>query len=150
LGFTSDGIIIAGQFNMIPELDAFLVEWENGSDATKSMFQALYACLAGLGGVSLEYKGRPGVSYSLRARHAAQKKRDLFVLVDIIDDDPKARWLSVCFYADLVTDPEGRGDVIPGGLAGDDAYCFDIDDPDAGEVYMIARLQEACGNAATG
>jgi hypothetical protein len=136
---------------MIPKLDAFLVEWKNGSEAAKSMFQSLYACLTGLSGVSLEYKGRPGVSYSLRARHDAQKERDLFVLVDIIDDDPEARWLSVCFYADQVTDPEGKGDVVPGGLAGDDACCFDIDNPDAGmEAYIIARLKEACGNAAKG
>ena len=136
---------------MMPELDAFLADWKHGSDGVKPLFQSLYACLAGLGGVSLEYKGRPGVSHSLRARHAAQKERALFVLVDIIDDDPEARWLSVCFYADMVTDPAGRGDVVPGGLAGDDACCFDIDNPDADmEAYMTARLQEAYGNAARG
>ena len=136
---------------MIHELDALLTEWEDGSDGVKPLFQALYACLAGLEGVSLEYRGRPGVSHSLRAHHAAQKERALFVLVDIIDDDPEARWLSVCFYADLVMDPDGRGDVVPGGLAGDDACCFDIANPDADmEIYMTARLKEACGNAAKG
>ena len=136
---------------MISELDTLLAKWESGPDEVKHLFQSLYACLTGLDGVSLEYKGRPGVSYSLRARHAAQKKRDLFVLVDIIDDEPEARWLSVCFYADMVTDPEGMGDVVPGGLAGNDACCFDIDNSDAGiAVYMTARLQEACGNAAKG
>ena len=136
---------------MISELDTFLAEWESGPDGVKALFQSLYVCLTELDGVSLEYKGRPGVSYSLRARHAAQKKRDLFVLVDIIDDDPEARWLSVCFYADMVTDPEGRGDVVPGGLAGNDACCFDIDNLVADSVvYMTARLQEACGNAAKG
>ena len=132
-------------------LDTFLAEWESGPDGIKLLFQSLYACLAGLDGVSLEYKGRPGISYSLRARHAAQSQRDLFVLVDIIDDNPEARWLSVCFYADMVTDSEGRGDIVPGGLAGSDACCFDIDKADAdSEAYMTARLQEACGNAAKG
>ena len=38
-----------------------------------------------------------------------------------------------------------------GGLAGNDACCFDIDSPDAdSEIYMAARLQEVCGNAAKG
>lgn len=134
---------------MIPELDAFLADWKDDPNGSKPLFQSLYGCLSGLQDVTLEYKGRPGVSHSLRARHAAQKDRDLFVLVDVIDDDPEARWLSVCFYADLVTDPDGRGDVVPGGLAGDDACCFDIDEPDAGtEAYMTGRLKEACANAA--
>jgi len=135
---------------MIPELDAFLADWKEGADdGAKPLFQSLYACLAGLDGVSLEYKGRPGVSHSLRAQHIAQNERDLFVLIDIIDDDPDARWLSVCFYADLVTDPAGRGDVVPGGLAGNDACCFDIDNPDADlKAYVMTRLKEACGNAA--
>ena len=136
---------------MMSEFDTFLAEWESGPDGVKPLFQALYACLTGLDGVTLEYKSRPGVSHSLRAHHAAQKKRDLFVLVDIIDDDPEARWLSLCFYADMVTDPEGRGDVVPGGLVGNDACCFDIDNPDAdSEIYMTARLREAYGNAAKG
>lgn len=101
--------------------------------------------------VTLEYKGRPGVSHSLRARHKAQKDRELFVLVDVIDDDPEARWLSVCFYADLMTDPEGRGDVVPGGLAGDDACCFDLSETNSDvEKYMLKRLKEAGSNAGRG
>jgi hypothetical protein len=136
---------------MMSELDTFLAQWDSGPDGVKPLFQSMYACLTGMDGVSLEYRGRPGVSHSLRARHAAQKKRDLFVLVDIIDDDPEARWLSVCFYADMITDPEGRGDVVPGGLTGNDACCFDIDNPGAdSEVYMTIRLQEARSNAAKG
>ena len=136
---------------MISELDAFLAEWKDGAGWAKPLFQSLYVCLAGLAGVSLEYKNRPGVSHSLRARHAAQKERALFVLVDIIDDDPEARWLSVCFYADMITDPARRGDIAPGGLAGNDACCFDIDNPDADmEVYMTARLKEAYWNAVKG
>ena len=136
---------------MLTALDAFLAEWERDPNEVKALFQSLYACLRGLDGVSLEYRARPGVSHSLRARHAMQKKRDLFVLVDIVDDDPEARWLSVCFYADMVTDPQGRGDVVPGGLAGSDACCFDIDSFDAeGEDYMTARLREACAYAVKG
>lgn len=136
---------------MIPELRTFLAQWNEDDNAVKPLFEALYTCLRGFDGVSLEYKGRPGVSHSLRTRHAAQKNRPLFVLVDVIDDDPSSRWLSVCFYADLISDPEGRGDVVPAGLMGEDACCFDVDsvDPDI-TGYMLIRLNEAYGNAAKG
>lgn len=133
------------------ELQQFLTAWEKGDNNVKGVFEAACALLAGISGVALDYKGRPGVSHSLRARHQAQKKRSLFVLVDVIDDDPSARWLSVCFYADLVSDPEERGDVVPGGLMGEDACCFDVDGPDeAGQAYLLARLREAANAAAKG
>lgn len=129
---------------MLPELDAFLAGWNEDELKMKPLFLSLYHCLAGFSPVELEYRGRPGVSHSLRAKHPDQKKRELFVLVDIIDDDPEARWLSVCFYADLVTDEEGRGDVVPGGLLGEDACCFDVDEitPDT-EAFLLDRLREA-------
>jgi hypothetical protein len=99
-------------------------------------------------GVSFAFKGRAGVSYSLRAKHENQKGRDLFVMVDVIDDDPEARWLSVCFYGDLITDPDEKGDLVPGGLAGDDGYCFNLDEWDENEIaYLEERLGEACANA---
>ena len=134
---------------MRSKLAAFLDSWIVDSNGIKPVFTSMYEYLRACDGVSLEYKGRPGVSHSLRARHAAQNKRELFVLVDIIDDEPGARWLSVCFYADLVTDPEERGDVVPKGLMGEDACCFDIyllDDTT--ERYMLQRLQEAAATAA--
>jgi hypothetical protein len=129
---------------MRSELDAFLDSWTVDQNGVKPVFTSMYEYLRACDGVSLTYKGRPGVSHSLRARHAAQNTRELFVLVDIIDDEPDARWLSVCFYADLVTDPEERGDVVPGGLMGEDACCFDVDVLDDTTMrYMLQRLQEA-------
>ena len=99
--------------------------------------------------VRLQFVGRPGVSYSLRPRHRHQVGRDLFAMIDVIDDDPSARWLSVCFYEDMITDPEGRGECIPGGLAGADGYCFDMNEYDDDLVdYLIARLREAALAAA--
>ena len=56
-------------------------------------------------GVSLTFVGRPGVSYSIRPVHRNQQNRDKFAIVDVIDDDPNERWLSVCFYEDMITDP---------------------------------------------
>ncbi len=69
-------------------------------------------------------------------------------MVDIVDDDPGKRWLSVCFYGDSVTDPEEAGNLIPGGLLGEDGYCFDLyaNDPET-VAYLKKRIDEAHGNA---
>ena len=135
---------------MPADLDAFLASWTEDENAVKPLFLSLYSLLQGLDGVELEYKGRPGVSHSLRALYPGRKDRPLFVLVDIIDDVPEARWLSICFYADLVTDPEELGDVVPGGLAGEDARCFDVDAPEDMEPFLLERLKEAHGNVSKG
>jgi hypothetical protein len=94
-------------------------------------------------GVTLEFLPRPGVTYSLRAVHAAQKKKGLFVMVDVIEDSP--RWLSVCFYSEMITDPEEKGGFVPDGLLGEDAVCFDIEERDEDLIrYIEIRLDEAC------
>ncbi|MDL2267497.1 hypothetical protein LJC46_05870 [Desulfovibrio sp. OttesenSCG-928-G15] len=134
--------------SMQPELDSFLDEWTTDTNDVKPTFNAIYAFLGGLDNVSLDFVARPGVSYSLRAKHAEQKNRTLFVLVDIIDDDPQARWLSVCFYDDLVMDPQEKGDVVPAGLMGEDARCFDLDEGSFEmQSYLLDRLREAAAMA---
>lgn len=131
---------------MLAELDTFLANWDKDSNRLKALFLSLYAMLQKLDGVRLEYKGRAGISYSLRALYPAKKERPLFVLIDVIDDLPEARWLSICFYADLITDSEARGDVVPVGLLGEDARCFDIDAPEDNESFLLERLREAYNN----
>ncbi|ETR72401.1 MAG: hypothetical protein OMM_07529 [Candidatus Magnetoglobus multicellularis str. Araruama] len=79
----------------------------------------------------------------MRAVHAAQKK-PLFVMIDVIDDDPSNRWLSVCFYGEMITDPDEKGDLIPEGLLGEDGYCFDYEESnDADIAYIQQRIDEA-------
>lgn len=135
---------------MQTELADFLNGWTQDTNNVKPLFLDLYDSLQGMSNVTLEYKGRPGISHSLRAQISDAVKRPLFVLVDIIDDVPSSRWLSVCFYADLITDPEEKGDIVPGGLLGEDARCFDIEnDPGSWKAYMLERLQEARANAGT-
>lgn len=64
-------------------------------------------------------------------------------MIDVASLDD-VRFLSVCFYADTVTAPEERGDVVPGGLFDEEACCFDLDDDAADAVdYVEARLREA-------
>lgn len=132
----------------IPELETFTSEWNADAARMKEAFIRFKDHLYAKEDIQFDFKSRPGVSYSLRAKHVKQQDRDLFVMVDVIDDDPEERWLSVCFYGDLLTDPEEKGDLVPDGLAGDDGYCFDLDEWDDNDVaYIEARLDEAFTNA---
>ena len=133
----------------LQELDAFLEGWTVDPLNGRSTFLPYLHLLAAVPGVSFEFKSRPGVSYSLRARHEKQQGRELFVLVDVVDDEPESRWLSVCFYADMITDPSELGDYVPQGLMGEDACCFNLDEDDADmRAYIADRLREAAAKAA--
>lgn len=108
----------------------------------------IYAHLKTLPDTTLDFNERPKVSYSLRPRHNSQKNRSLFAMMDVIDDDPDDRWLSVCFYGEMITDPDEAGDLIPEGLLGEDGYCFDLYSYDKDEVeYLKQRLTQAHDNA---
>lgn len=132
----------------VGEVEAFIEEWRGEDNPMRNCFRELFECVGGLESVSLEFVARPGISYSLRPKHANQRDRDMYAMIDVIDDDPAERWLSVCFYGDMITDPEERGEVVPGGLAGDDGYCFDMYEADGSLTeYLKERLQEGCRNA---
>ena len=130
-----------------PDLNQFLEKWTDSPEQKKKAFLRLKKHLESQGETTFDFKARPGVSYSLRATHEAQK-RELYVMVDIIDDDPDNRWLSVCFYGEMITDPEELGDLVPEGLLGEDGHCFDIDEWDETVLsYLESRLDEAHQNA---
>jgi hypothetical protein len=130
------------------QVQTMLQAWQQDPMNMKQTFIDYAEWLAAQEGVRLEYKARPGVSYSLRATHANQSTRPLFVLVDIVDDEPEARWLSVCFYADMVNDPEELGDFVPQGLMGEDACCLNLDEDNNDlRAYVRARIEEAAAAA---
>ena len=130
------------------ELEDFINNWTETESKTRQAFIEIYEHLKTLEDTTLEFNARPKVSYSLRPRHNSQKKRSLFAMVDVIDDDPEERWLSVCFYGDMITDPEETGDLIPEGLLGEDGYCFDLYEYDKDEIlYLKQRLSQAHENA---
>ena len=110
------------------ELNTFIDEWRETSEGNKEIFLHYREYLSKKNGVELDFISRPGVTYSLRAVHTKQKEKDLFVMVDVIED--ASRWLSICFYNDMITDPEGKGDFVPEGLLGEDAVCFDLEERD--------------------
>ena len=120
--------------------------WTNDPQGMKDAFLRLSQQLMDKDHVILTFKARPGVSYSLRAAldSNGEHERPLFVMVDVIDDDPENRWLSVCFYGDMITDPEEEGDLVPEGLLGEDGYCFDLYEPDQSMIsYIGQRIDEA-------
>ena len=128
-------------------LNTFITEWKDTPEKNKTTFLHFKDYLSSKEGVDLDFIARPGVTYSLRGVHKDQKEKDLFVMVDVIED--VTRWLSVCFYGDMITDPEEKGDFVPGGLLGEDAICFDLEEQDDILVkYIEARLDEAWASAA--
>ena len=135
---------------MEQELSTFFETWEDTSRQTKKAFSQLKNHLAPKSNVEFSFKARPGISYSLRVRHLHQTHRELFVIMDVIDD-PENRWLSVCFYPDMISDPAELGNLIPLGLMGEDGYCFDLEEWDEKYLgYLEVRVDEAYQNALKG
>lgn len=125
------------------DLKSLIETWSETAANTKKAFLQIKEQLTSKPDTTLAFKARPGVSYSLRAACPGHD-RQLFVMADVIDDDPDNRWLSVCFYGDMISDPEELGDLIPGGLLGEDGYCFDIDEWQEELLnYVMARIDEA-------
>jgi hypothetical protein len=129
-------------------VEVFLKTWAESPDRNKQGFVRLAELVFGQQGVALEFIPRPGVTYSLRASIPGSN-RPLFVMIDVIEDQP--RWLSVCFFGDLVQDPEERGAFVPGGLLGEDALCFDLEVcTEEAVAYVAARVEEAYRSAVAG
>lgn len=133
---------------MVSTPDELIAEWENDPIGAREVFAEWRNLFQGMPEIELSFKARPNISYSLRARHKNQQDRKLFALIDVVDDEPDNRWLSVCFYADLVSDPQDLGDLVPAGLEGEDAMCFNLDENDPQmAAYIRARLEEAAVKA---
>lgn len=122
-------------------VNAFLSDWQASPEGNKQGFARLKALLSAKEKATIEFLPRPGVTYSLRAALPGGE-RPLFVMVDVIEDQP--RWLSVCFFGDMIQDPEERGAFVPGGLLGQDALCFDLEECGKEALcYVEARIEEA-------
>ena len=135
--------------NEFLEMSGFLEAWENDPQKMKQTFLKVIDKLRTTEGTSLNFISRPGVSYSLRAslKNRHKKSQSLFALVDIIDDDPDNRWLSICFYEETVTDPDELGNLVPKGILGEDGYCFDLYENNQNTItYLEQRIDEAYEN----
>ncbi len=124
------------------ELIDFVKNWENDPEKMKETFVKFLNTIQAQPGVVLDFQARPGLTYSLRGAHPSQTEKPLFVMVDVIEGEP--RWLSVCFYNDMVSDPQNVGDFVPGGLLGEDGLCFDVEEYSDEKIdYLVARIKEA-------
>jgi hypothetical protein len=127
----------------IKEISDLLDNWTIDDNGIKVALTEIIKLMESLSGLSYSFKSRPGISYSLRAC-VDNGEEKLLTLMDIIDDDPESRWISICFYAETITDPDEEGDIIPGGLLGEDGYCFDLFHHDEEKVaYLKERIREA-------
>ncbi len=135
------------QEQMYTQIDTWLQDWKVDPLNAKEAFVGFYDWLKAEN-MELDFKQRPGISYSLRARHSLQKDRPLFVLIDVVDDIAEERWLSVCFYADMVQDSKELGDFVPSGLMGLNALCLNLEEDDVSmRDYIQNRLMEAANVA---
>ena len=132
--------------NALVEMMEMLEDWKDDRQKIKIAFLKIKDELLKRENTILDFKSRPGVSYSLRAnfKNLDNKKRPLFALIDIIDDDPENRWLSICFYVETITDPEEVGNLVPQGILGEDGYCFDLYEVNHSMIsYIEDRIDEA-------
>jgi len=134
--------------NAIKELELFVKGWADSPEQNKKAFVRLKDYIASKPGVNIDFLPRTGITYSLRATHENQKNKPLFAMVDVIED--QLRWLSVCFYSGMISDPDEKGVFIPEGILGDDAVCFDLEEySEDGIQYLEARLDEAYKSVTT-
>lgn len=115
-------------------------DWPAGQEEMRDVARELFQTADALPGANWEVVARENISHSLRAVPPEGGERPVWMLFDIIQDPGEPWWLSVCFYADQVEDPDERGDEIPGGLLGSDGYCFDLDQPDSAAAAYIGRV----------
>ncbi|MFC1533815.1 hypothetical protein ACFL7M_10670 [Thermodesulfobacteriota bacterium] len=127
----------------------FLKTWDKDPGDVKKAFSKLQHKLTIMENSRITFISRPGISHSLRAsiRTGEHDNNRLFALVDIIDDNPTERWLSVCFYEDSITDEEELGNLIPKGILGEDGHCFDVFEYDETLLlYLEKKIKEAYQN----
>ena len=132
--------------NEYQDMCNLLDEWTNGPQYIKNAFIKFKDNLLKKENITINFVSRPGITYSLRVtvKENPQADKPLFAMMDIIDDDPENRWLSVCFFGEMISDPDDSGDFVPEGLLGEDACCFDFDEDDNDMFqYIQQRIDEA-------
>jgi len=123
-----------------------LASWPGEQAGLKHAFLSLKSQAEALPGAVCSFVSRPGISHSLRfdlGPRPQGRARPVFFLVDVVSDGG-SYFLSACFYADEITDPQELGNAVPAGLFEETGYCFDVEEDEAGLIaYVKERLSEA-------
>ena len=132
-------------------LEQFLEQWPAGEAGLKKSLLAYRREVMDMAGVGESFLPRPGVSYSLRwdlDPRPEGRDKPLFAMADVVPLGEDELMLSLCFYGDDISDPDELGNLIPGGLYGENGHCFDLegDDPDM-VAYCLERASEALAAA---
>ena len=122
----------------------FSGSWRGDQSDLKQAYLELVESVKSKPLATWSFVSRAGISYSFRAQasNASDRKRPVFLLMDVIPEKEGPFWLSLCFYEDEITDPDGEGNAIPQGLFQETGYCFDMDD---GEGGMLEYLKQRGG-----
>jgi hypothetical protein len=129
----------------LPDFEPILGSWPSGQRGLMDAFLDLARAALSWPDVQPSLVSREGVSHSFRAGGGQpDRTRPVFFLVDVVVSAADPWFLSVCFYENEITDPDGLGNPIPKGLFDETGYCFDVDDYDADQIqYLKDRLAEA-------
>ncbi len=134
----------------IATLEDLLSAWPQDQAPLRQALMELMDHAGSRPGAVLELVSRPEVSHSLRfdlKPRPPGRQRPVFFLVDVVLA-AEEMFLSVCFYADEISDPRELGNAIPRGLFEETGYCFDLDQPeDEFMDYLLARIDEAHARA---
>lgn len=129
------------------DLRQYLDSWPPAQEDLKRALLELAQTAGGIEGSQASFLARPGISHSLRftlSPAPAGRQRPVFFLTDVVEFDGELL-LSVCFYADEISDPEELGNEIPEALFKETGYCFDVEDFDPDLLaYLKDRITEAC------
>jgi hypothetical protein len=131
------------------EIDEFIKSWviditDEDRAEVKNIFIALYQCFKD-SNLPMKWLARPGSCYSLCV--SEQNSTSAFARLDVVDDDPEERWLSLCIKKALADDPANYGEVVPKILDEQDALCFAIDESNENiKVYLQTLLKKAINN----
>ena len=132
------------------ELKQFLAAWPEDQQDLKQCLLELRDEALGINNSAGSFVSREGISHSLRFALEpvpAGRERPVFFLTDAIDFEGSLM-LSVCFYADEISDLEELGNEIPGALFSETGYCFDLEEYDADFMaYLKPRIHQAAESA---
>lgn len=150
--FRGGGLASAhGHMDCVSQMENILATWPILELDLRQAFIRLTDIARQRPGSEWSVVSREGVSHSFRATCAdphGRRTRPVYLVLDVIISKNDPLFLSVCFYEDEISDPDGLGNPVPFGLYNETGYCFDVETYEDGLMrYLEDRIVEAQRNA---